>query len=77
METIDLVIIFFIICFTKCNKKIINKETQTEKDTKDKNLETELTSLEIEGLLQYKEDIDSINLNKYRWKFLNIINYIH
>ena len=60
--------------FYKNNKNYIDKETQTERDNKeDKNLETDLTLLEIEGLLQYKEDINSINLNRYKWKFLNII----
>ena len=82
MEKIDLIILFLFIYLLKFNnnnnnnnnKNYIDKETQTERDNKeDKNLETDLTLLEIEGLLQYKEDINSINLNRYKWKFLNII----
>jgi hypothetical protein len=82
MEKIDLIILFLFINLLKFNnnnnnnnnKNYIDKETQTERDYKeDKNLETELTSFEIEGLLQYKEDINSINLNRYKWKFLDII----
>ena len=58
--------------FNKNNKLTINSFTQTDNSYNTTSTQTDITIVEMQKMLQYKKEIDSINDgNKiYEWKFV-------